>query len=163
MTGQSGGWANRWGVHICADQLGAGDDELRWLVAEEVAHFWFIREHGDGGDYTQELWATWFVSRFCDADWDPDDLDESSSYDLGHLVGGALAGSSAASQRLDRVHPGLKPILLDLVDHLEGIDEPVAFARALVDYKPTREDGAAVDALLEAYEKMNASPARFEP
>ena len=43
----SAGWATSSGVYICADQLDEGDDELRWVVAEEVAHFWFLREHGD--------------------------------------------------------------------------------------------------------------------
>src|SRR5215218_2060646 len=95
------GWANRWGVNIAADQLAEDDDDLRWLVAEEVAHFWLTRVHGDGGDYEQELWATWFVSEFCDAEWQPGEIDQSSSYDLGRLVGGVLAGSSEAREAFD--------------------------------------------------------------
>jgi hypothetical protein len=130
------GWATTSGVFLRADELDDDDDELRWLVAEEVAHFWFVQEHGDDwGDYPHELFATWFVSRHCDTEWEPpDDLDEADSYQLGRLVGGALAGSQTARERLDRVDARLRRILLDLVDRLDGDAEPQAFAAALAGY-----------------------------
>lgn len=153
------GWANRWGVNIAADQLDEDDDELRHVVCEEVAHFWFILEHGDdGGDYTHELWACWAVSRLCDADWQPpDELDQSDSYQLGRLVGGVLAGSPDAREAFNRLEPRLRGIIGDLVDHLDGCDDPREFAGALARYKPPRSsDETAVDALLEAFREMNA-------
>ena len=129
----SAGWATSSGVYICADQLDEGDDELRWVVAEEVAHFWFLREHGDDGDdFHHEAFATWFVCAHCDVEWKPDAIDEADSYQLGRLVGGASAGLPAARQALDRVSPTLR--VLDLVDRLDGIDDPQAFARELADY-----------------------------
>jgi hypothetical protein len=130
------GWANTSGVFLQAGELDEDDNELRWLVAEEVAHFAYVQHERGGSEYYHELYATWFVSRHCDAEWEPpDDLDEADSYQLGRLVGGALAGSPAARERLDRVNPGLRRILSDLVDHLEGIDDPQAFAAALADYQ----------------------------
>jgi hypothetical protein len=129
----SAGWATSSGVYICADQLDESDDELRWVVAEEVAHFWFLREHGDDGDdFHHEAFATWFVCAHCDVEWKPDAIDEADSYQLGRLVGGASAGLPAARQALDRVSPTLR--VLDLVDRLDGIDDPQAFARELADY-----------------------------
>jgi hypothetical protein len=153
---QSAGWANRWGVNIAADQLTRGDaDLLRRTVFEETAHFWFIREHGDwGGDYMHELWACWAVSRFCGADWDPGELDSSSSYDLGRLTGGVLAGSAAAREAFERLQPGLRRIIGDLVDHLDGEAEPSEFAQTLADYQRT-----PVRRLAEKLERRGHKPA----
>jgi len=131
-----GGWASPGGVFIHADQLAEDDDELRWLVAEEVAHFAYAQHERGGSEYYHELYATWFVCRHCDVEWEPpDDLDEANSYQLGRLVGGALAGSPAARRRLDRVSPTLRVILVDLVDHLDGDAEPQVFARELASYQ----------------------------
>jgi hypothetical protein len=39
------GWAGRRGVYIVADQLDGGDDELAWLVVEEVARHHRLNQH----------------------------------------------------------------------------------------------------------------------
>ena len=88
-------------------------DELRRVGAEEVGHFWFIHHHTDGGsEYYHELWATWFVCRYCDVAWEPGALDEADSCQLGRLVGGALAGGEESRRRLERVEPRLRMILM---------------------------------------------------
>lgn len=69
-----------------------------------------------------------------------------------------LAGSPDAREAFDRIEPRLRGIMGDLVDHLDGIDDPAQFAQTLADYRPaTSSDEATMDALLEAFEEMNAS------
>ena len=50
----------------------------------------------------------------------------------------------AARAALDGIEPGLRRILLDLVDHLYGIDDVVEFARELASYRDGFADGRMV-------------------
>jgi hypothetical protein len=53
-----------------------------------------------------------------------------------------LAGSREARQAFDRIEPGLRRIMGDLVDDLDGIDDPAQIAQTLADYRPaTSSDG----------------------
>jgi hypothetical protein len=81
-------------------------------------------EHSaDRGDYEHECFATLFLCRHGDAVWEPGEVDETDSYEPGRLVGATVAWSPAATAALDRVQPGLRRMLLDLVDGLDGIDD----------------------------------------
>jgi hypothetical protein len=157
---RASGWVDDAGVHIVATGLGLSDRQLRRLVYHEVAHYFCRTEHpGLWGEYFEELWAHWFVARTlggADRDRPYLDVDEGDSYQLGCLVGDALAGDEDAAEVLEGVDPRLRAILCDLVDYLDGIDDPAEFAQALADYRPAvPRDGAAVDPLLDAWEGMH--------
>jgi hypothetical protein len=136
---RASGWVTDAGVHIVADGLGRSDRQLRRLVYHEVAHYFCRTEHpGLWGEYFEELWAHWFVARTlggADQVRPYLDIDEGDSYQLGCLVGDALAGDEEAADVLEGVNPSLRANLYELVDHLAGIDEPQAFAAALAEYQ----------------------------
>jgi hypothetical protein len=139
---RASGWVTDAGVHIVADRLRLNDRQRRRLVYHEVAHYVCRTEHPDlWGEYFEELWAHWFVARTlggADQVRPYLDIDEGDSYQLGCLVGDALAGDEAAAEVLERVNPCLRVYLYDLVDRLRGIDDPREFRAALAAYRPSR-------------------------
>jgi hypothetical protein len=146
------GWADSSGVTIVADQLAGSGHELRALVFEEIGHYWFSHEHGGNDDYEHECFAVWFACTHGGADWDPDEVDEASDYELGRLVGGMLA-DSADYQLFDQLEPDRRRAIRGLEIGLAGIDDPAHFARALTERRPvtaaTPEKAAVLEALHE--------------
>jgi hypothetical protein len=102
-----GAWASRHGVFVCTDRFDLDGLQLACLAAEKVAHYHFASTHGGhGGRYYQELLGRLVRGRLLRGRVDPGVFDAADSYWLGRLVGGALAGGSAARGALDRVEPG---------------------------------------------------------